>query len=131
MTALMRDFIMTVQGPPCLISSNHRTHWATRALLTRQWREATHWAAKAARLPRGLDRVHIVAYVHPAKGGRLRDAHNVYPTGKACVDGLVDYGLIADDDDAHLIGPDLRRGANRPVLTPALKLTITELEVAP
>ncbi len=121
---------VTVQGPPRLLTSNLRLHWATLALLTRQWREAAHWAAKAARLPRGLDRVHIVAYVHPAKGGRLRDCHNVYPTGKAAVDGLVDYGLIEDDDDAHLIGPDLRRGANLLVSAPSLRLRIETLDGA-
>ncbi len=121
---------LTVSGPPSLISSNQRLHWATRALLTRQWREAAHWAAKAAKLPKGLERVHIVATVHPAKGGRLRDCHNVFPTCKAAVDGLVDYGLILDDDDAHLVGPDLRRGPNLLVLTPSLRLRIETLEGA-
>jgi hypothetical protein len=32
------------------------------------------------------------------------------------VDGLVDYGLIEDDDDKHLIGPDLRPSARRAVV---------------
>ncbi len=122
---------LTVSGPPCLISSNQRLHWATRALLTRQWREAAHWSAKAAKLPKGLERVHIVVTVHPARGGRLRDVGNAHPTVKACIDGLVsDYGLLPDDDDAHLLGPDLRRGPNLLVLTPSLVFTITELAVA-
>ncbi len=126
----MTAYTVTVQGPPRLLTSNLRLHWATRALLTRQWREAAHWAAKAAKLPKGLERVHIVATVHPGKGGRLRDAHNVYPTGKAAVDGLVDYGLLADDDDAHLIGPDLRRGPNLLVPAPSLRLCIETLDGA-
>jgi hypothetical protein len=41
---------------------------------------------------------------------RRSDVGNLYPTAKAVVDGLVDYGLIEDDDDTRLIGPDMRRG---------------------
>lgn len=37
-----------------------------------------------------------------------RDAHNVIPTLKALIDGMVDAGLLPDDDDRHLTGPDLR-----------------------
>lgn len=119
---------LTVSGPPRLLTSNLRLHWATRALLTRQWRESAHWCAKAAGLPRGLDRVHIVVTVHPAKGGRLRDVGNV--SVKAVIDGIVDYGLIPDDDDAHLVGPDLRRGANLLVPSPSLRLWIVPLDGA-
>ena len=39
---------------------------------------------------------------------RRRDAHNIMPTIKACVDGVVAAGLLPDDDDTHLTGPDLR-----------------------
>ncbi len=66
--------------------------------------------------------------VHPAKGGRLRDVGNV--SVKAAIDGLVDYGLIPDDDDAHLLGPDLRRGANLLVPSPSLRLRIVTLDGA-
>ena len=31
------------------------------------------------------------------------------PTAKAVVDGLVDAGVLPDDDAKHLLGPDLRR----------------------
>jgi hypothetical protein len=47
------------------------------------------------------------------------------PTLKAAIDGLVDYGLLPDDTNAHLIGPDLRQGGKG---DPAIVLTITELE---
>jgi hypothetical protein len=57
-----------------------------------------------------LPAVHIIARCH-ATDARRRDVGNLYPSAKALVDGLVDYGLIPDDDDRHLIGPDMRRGA--------------------
>ena len=37
-----------------------------------------------------------------------RDLHNYMPTLKALVDGLVDAGLLPDDDARHLQGPDMR-----------------------
>jgi hypothetical protein len=70
--------------------------------------------------------VHIVAHVIKPTN-RAYDAHNLLPTLKAAIDGLVDYGLIPDDTNAHLIGPDLRQGGKG---DPAIVLTITELEEA-
>ena len=41
---------------------------------------------------------------------RRRDVSNLYPyVAKPLVDGLVDARVIPDDDDLHVIGPDLRR----------------------
>ena len=36
-------------------------------------------------------------------------AVGVTPTTKPIVDGLVDTGVLPDDDAKHLLGPDLRR----------------------
>lgn len=112
---------LVVPDPGCgLLNANQRLHWSTKAKRTRGWRNATTWHAIARSLPRGLDRVHIVAVVRwPDK--RRRDVHNVMPTIKACIDGLVDYGLIPDDNDKHLIGPDLRVG---PVLPRGERLRV-------
>ena len=50
---------------------------------------------------------------------RKRDVNNWQPTAKALVDGLVDAGVLEDDNDAHLVGPDLRRdwAAEHPEIT--------------
>lgn len=32
-----------------------------------------------------------------------QDIGNCYPSAKACIDGIVDAGVIADDDDTHLV----------------------------
>jgi len=39
---------------------------------------------------------------------------NYFPTFKACIDGFVDAGVLADDSDAHVIGPDPRRAYDGP-----------------
>lgn len=55
-----------------------------------------------------MDRAHLTVYVSwPDR--RRRDVANLHPTIKALIDGIVtDANRLPDDDDAHLIGPDLR-----------------------
>ncbi|MGH3499341.1 MAG: hypothetical protein ACRDQA_00330, partial [Nocardioidaceae bacterium] len=84
-----------------------------------------HYLAIHARVPH-LDAAHIV-YEYRPPDRRRRDTANLYPSAKACVDGLVDAGVLDDDDSEHLTGPDPRLG---PVVAGGqLALHITELEV--
>ena len=94
------------------LNMNQRLHWAVKAERTRQWRTLARFKAAQAKIPTGLDRVHIMAYVHRTDN-RSFDAHNYLPTAKAIVDGLVDYRLIDDDDNSRLTGPDMRPGEKR------------------
>ena len=59
-----------------------------------------------------MNRAHVtVTLGYPDR--RKRDAHNLMPTIKGLIDGLVDpgtRGILPDDSDAHLTGPDLRVG---------------------
>jgi crossover junction endodeoxyribonuclease RusA len=108
------------------ISANDRTHWAVKARQTKQWRRLAYITALANQLPTGLNRVHVVATVHKTTN-RQYDVANLYPTIKAAIDGIVtDYGLTPDDDNKHLIGPDMRAGEARD--KPQIVLTITEVQ---
>lgn len=113
---------ITVPAAVQFLNLNQRMHWAPKADLTKKWRNTAHIAATTAKLPKGLERVHITAHIIKPTA-RQYDVHNLMPTLKACVDGLVDYGLILDDTNNHLIGPDLRQGGKGPA---AIILTITE-----
>lgn len=77
------------------------------AKLTKAWREASRAASS------GLDPfqspIHVTAYIWKPRGGRY-DPGNLYPTAKAILDGLVDSGLIEDDDYTRVVGPDMRHG---------------------
>lgn len=99
-----------IPQPTDFINSNHRLHWAVRAKRTKTWREAARCAAHG--LPRN-QRVQVTVYIHK-KTRRAYDAHNLTPTAKAVMDGIVDAGLIPDDTNAHLVGPDMRQGETRP-----------------
>jgi hypothetical protein len=56
-----------------------------------------------------MERAHIIGVLHP-KDGKRRDPANWYPSFKACIDGLVDQGVLDDDDHTRVVGPDMRIG---------------------
>ena len=107
---------------PLWLNANDRSHWTRRARLARQWRTLALFMARQAQLPTGLEHAHITATIHKTRAGRW-DAHNLTPTVKHAIDGLVDYGLLEDDDNTRLIGPDMRAGEPRPQA--CIVLTIT------
>lgn len=106
---LSEPITLSIPAPADWINLNQRLHWAQRAKLTKAWRNVAHIQARQQGLPKGLGRVSIVATVHKATG-RKYDVHNLIPTAKAVIDGLVDYGLIVDDSNEFLVGPDMRAG---------------------
>lgn len=106
--------------PNVWLNSNMRLHRLQEAKLTALWREAGRLAA-AGLVPVGA--AHIVAHVWKPRGGRY-DAGNLYPTAKAVVDGIVDAGILEDDSNAFLLGPDMRHGGIGPA---GLVLTVTEI----
>lgn len=114
-----------VPQPAGWINANHRMHWAQKAKLTKAWREAGVVYARLAKLPKGLERVQIEAYV-VKKTAREYDAHNLTLTAKALVDGLVDYGLVPDDTNKHVVGPDMREGGKD---LPGILVKITSLVI--
>lgn len=80
--------------PP--LSMNGREHHMVKARKVRQMRLTAYSIALVRHLPVGLDHV-TVALVYRPRDKRRRDADNLVPVLKACCDGLVDYGLTADD----------------------------------
>ena len=89
-------------------SSNQRLHHMERARRTKQVRTLAGLLGRQHLTPEPGP-VHVMAFIAAPKASRA-DVGNTYPTVKACVDGaLTDAGIIPDDSDEHLIGPDMRR----------------------
>ena len=87
---------------PLLTTNRERSgHWHTRADVVRQTRESAHWLAKAASLPK-VDKVRVEFFPYQAKG-RLADAGAHLPTAKAVLDGIVDAGVLPDDNPKHVL----------------------------
>jgi crossover junction endodeoxyribonuclease RusA len=78
-----------------------------QAKITKAWREAA--AQVAAGLPTFEHPVRIIAEVWKSRLGDY-DAGNLYPTAKACVDGYRDAGLLIEDNNRYVVGPDMRHG---------------------
>jgi Holliday junction resolvase RusA-like endonuclease len=91
-----------------MLNANSRQHSRGKAATVKAWRDAAHVYAQAAKLPQ-LGRARITATMHfPDK--RRRDDHNYFPTVKACIDGLVDYGVLSDDSREFLVGTTICGG---------------------
>ncbi|GAA3223050.1 hypothetical protein [Actinocorallia longicatena] len=112
-----------------MLSANVRLHWRRKAAITRGIRFATKVQALNQKIPR-LERVHILGEYLPVDR-RRRDPANWAPSAKAAVDGLVDAGVLEDDDHTRVTGPDMRLGDLAQDVTglrrPRLRLIITEI----
>lgn len=110
---------MTGRGPWTItlsglrwLNSNQRPHPLEKARLTRAIREAAAEAARQVGLP-GLGAALVLGYVHPTSRRRM-DPANWWPSFKAALDGLVDAGVVPDDDHLHVSGPHMFRAHRVP-----------------
>jgi Holliday junction resolvase RusA-like endonuclease len=120
------QWLLEFPAPTDWITSNQRSRhlWQTKDRQT--WTAATLVWAKAQKLPKNLNKVHVTATLS-FPDNRRRDVGNYGLTIKVCIDALVRYGLIPDDRDRHLIGPDLRVGAKTTTGLGWLRLDIQEV----
>lgn len=89
-----------VSWPDKALSPNARVHWSTKARARRAQRDEAGWTAKAT-FPKFSGPVTIQCVFHPPDK-RKRDLDNLLASMKAAFDGIVDAGVIAGDDSAHL-----------------------------
>lgn len=120
-----RSWRLEIPAPVKWVNVNEPMHWAPKAKLVKEWRNAALTYARQSRLPKGLPHVRIDAVLH-FTDRRPRDAANYSDTLKGVVDGLCrdkshlnkknkwvqapGYGLIWDDSTKYLDGPFLRIG---------------------
>lgn len=113
--------LYVVELPPGmrLLNANERLHHRPKGDITRALRQAAAKAVaecpalsaalEAARPKPVFQRVHVLGVLRPVTKGR-RDPANWYPTFKALLDGVVDAGVLEDDDHTRVDGPDMRLG---------------------
>lgn len=93
------------------MSSNDRMHWRARASRTKRLRQRGYFEARRNGL---LPMCKAFVTVHVQyDSNRRADPANAYPTVKALVDGLVDFGVLTDDDSKHLQAMTFKRAPGR------------------
>lgn len=112
--------------PP--LSMNDRGDHRTRGRKIAKVRAEAKWLATNAGLPT-LQRARLALHYVP-RDNRRRDAVNLCATLKACVDGLVDAGVLADDDDTRAVTPMPRIHHARPGKPGQLVLVVEALPPA-
>jgi len=113
-----------------LLTSNERRHRMNVAAITKTLRHAAGMTARAVGLVPMTGPVRILVTVAwPDR--RRRDVPNIYPTVKACVDGIVDAGVLTDDDDGHVESMTFRRSPELSGLAATTRIAITLEEVRP
>ena len=108
-----------------IITPNGREHWSRRSECAQVWRSAARLLAKQAHIP-SLERV-AVALDHWPKDRRRRDPDRNSLVLKWCLDGIVDAGIIPDDDAAHVAEVALRMHPPREDRRAVWLLTVTEV----
>ncbi|MEU8469526.1 hypothetical protein AB0F30_16650 [Streptomyces sp. NPDC029006] len=108
-----------------LINANQNIHYRRKAELVKVIRNAAWTMARHSKIP-ALQRAHVYFVIHPDDIVKHRDPGNWAPSAKAAVDGLVDAGVLPDDDSTRLLGPDPRIGD--PIKGSQLVLWITDLD---
>ena len=109
----MSTYTITVPKIAKYMNANDRPNRWAKAAQTKAWRLVASNEAHRSGAGTMLGLVRITATVHIADK-RRREVSNLFPTFKACIDGFVDAGVLADDSDAHVIGPDPRRAYDGP-----------------
>ena len=86
---------------PWTANAERSWHYHKRAKVVREARERWAWLAKAERIP-ALKKISIEAVPLRTSRKSLPDVAACYPAVKAAIDGLVDAGVVPDDDPAHV-----------------------------
>jgi crossover junction endodeoxyribonuclease RusA len=89
-----------------LINANDRDHWRKSAGKTATIRSVARGQARG--IPRlGKVKIKVVYY---APDNRRRDVSNLFPSCKAAIDGIVDAGVLKDDNDKFVVALEIVRG---------------------
>lgn len=92
----MRSFEIEVWGKMWTLNAERKMHHFTRAKNVKEWREAAATVATAKKIPH-LDAIEVTFTPHRANKSGLADLGGHFPVLKACIDGLMDAGIIDED----------------------------------
>lgn len=105
-------YVLAMPAGMPLANANDRGHWSKGYRVKKELRKTACLLTRAAKIPT-MQRASIVGVFEPPNR-QPRDPANWYPSFKAIIDGMVDAGMLPDDNSKHLDGPDMRLGEIHP-----------------
>lgn len=100
MTATGQTYRLDLPWPRPPLNHNQRLHHMVEARIKAEVRERVGWLAKAAKIP-PAQRITVQLHYAPGRRGR-QDPMNWTRTSKPAIDGIVDAGVVRDDDTEHV-----------------------------
>lgn len=124
MGLLVKEYKIEVWGKMWTLNGERKMHHFTRAKHVKEWREAAATVAVARKVP-ALKAIEVVFTPHRVNKSGMADTGGHFPVVKACIDGLVDAGVLTGD------GPDIVRRLTfeAPVVSGESKAEIVIIEV--
>lgn len=104
--------------PP--LSENQRLNWQAKARITKEVRHTVGWLAKTAAIPACTHCEVRLCWAPNTR--RKRDEDNPTPTYKAACDGIVDAGVVPDDEPRYMT-------KHTPVILPVRKTASVWVEI--
>jgi hypothetical protein len=92
---------LIIQGKLFTLNTERGWHHHKRAKFVKQWRTASCVEAKAAKVPK-MKSMEITFIPYRANRRNMADTGGHFPVAKACIDGLVDAGVIPDDGPEYV-----------------------------
>ena len=108
---MTRILTIALDVPAALwLTANGREHWREKARRTKALRTLAyaHCMPRTTRFDGPVDVTATISY----PTARRADPANASPTVKAVLDGIVDAGLLADDDHRHVPRVTFERGSD-------------------
>ena len=97
----MTEWLLPVPYDRPPLSLNDRTHWAKANPHRQALRRAGALLSRSTGIPRNLPHIHTRLHYVPADN-RRRDEDNLIATAKPLWDGLVDAGIVQDDNSRYM-----------------------------
>lgn len=97
----MSEWTLTYPSRPWTLNTERTWHHHKRAKFVKEWREAFCLLAIAQRVP-SVTAIEVVATPLLSGRGRTQDVGACFPAVKAAVDGLVDAGVIPEDNPTYV-----------------------------
>jgi len=91
-----RCWTLVIPGKLFTLNGERTMHYHKRAKLVKAWREAAFDAATEAEVP-SLGAIEVVFIPLRKDRRHMADTGGHFPVAKACIDGLVDAGVLPDD----------------------------------